>query len=52
MTHKNRTMTDLSTPAATAPETAAQGATIAATLAAFAVGLRPVTIPTAVLERG
>ena len=44
-------MTHMPTPAATAPETAAQGATIAATLAAFAEGLRPETIPTAVLER-
>jgi 2-methylcitrate dehydratase PrpD len=44
-------MTDMPIHADTAPEAAAQSATIAATLAAFAERLRPEAIPTAVLER-
>ena len=44
-------MTHMPTHADTPPEAAAQGATIAATLAAFAESLRPEAIPPAVLER-
>ncbi len=44
-------MTDMPIHADTAPEAAAEGATIAATLAAFAESLRPEAIPPAVLER-
>ena len=44
-------MTNLSIPPAAAAQATGRGATIAATLAAFAEGLRPESIPAAVLER-